>query len=50
MRLDTWVEKLRDVQEDSNCRVQMAAMVVRGGRPIAFVNNKKVYRVCCLHA
>jgi len=50
MRFDLLVEKLRDAQEESNCRVPMAAMVVRGGRPIAIGNNKKGYRGCSLHA
>ena len=48
--LKTLVEKLRDVQEESTCRVQMAAMVVRGGKPIAIGNNKKGYRGGSLHA
>jgi pyrimidine deaminase RibD-like protein len=50
MRFDYLVERLREVQEESNCRVPMAAMVVRGGRPIAIGNNKKGYRGCSLHA
>jgi tRNA(Arg) A34 adenosine deaminase TadA len=50
MRFDLLVEKLREAQEESNCRVPMAAMVVRGGRPIAIGNNKKGYRGCSLHA
>ena len=44
-RIERWLATLREEQRKSNCRVPMAALVIRGNKVVAKSSNLKGYRV-----
>lgn len=49
-RVHRHLDLLRKQAEQSNCRVPMAALVIRGNKVVAVGNNKKGHRASSLHA
>ena len=49
-RIERWLMTLREEQKKSNCRVPMAAIVIRGNKVVAKSSNLKGHRGSSLHA
>lgn len=49
-RIERWLATLREEQKKSNCRIPMAALVIRGNKVVAKSSNLKGYRGSSLHA
>lgn len=49
-RVHRHLDLLRKQAEHSNCKVPMAALVLRGNKVVALGNNKKGHRASSLHA